>query len=230
MTILTSPKSPTYHKMPKNGPAAIYQRLCQLTSTLLTRFRKRLGGRYHLLLPVLQGLLRCLFRPIPLPTSSKHPQIRDHQPPWLPTTSNTTTTSTMTDPLPSNSATHFTRLLTSLCDPTASSVSTKRNPSHHRSSTTGLGLVLPLTDATKKAKSIAGQYTQYLVIEYARCQLQGALPPDVKAALMPGLYAVLDVMGRDVMRGMNAAMDSSQRAIFKGLYDDYLRFGRWDQN
>jgi nucleolar pre-ribosomal-associated protein 2 len=71
---------------------------------------------------------------------------------------------------------------------------------------------------------------QYLVMEYARCQLQGQLPPEVKTALMPGLYAVLDVMPQDLMRGMNAAMDSSSRAIFKGLYEDYQRFGRWNQS
>jgi nucleolar pre-ribosomal-associated protein 2 len=195
--------------MPTNGPSAIYQRLCSLTSVLLTRFRKRLGGRYHLLLPVLQGLLRCLFRPIPIPVSSKQPQLHHHQPPWLLVST--------TEPLASKSATQYTRLLTSLCDPTASSVSSSR----HRAR---------LTDDTKKAKSIAGQYMQYLIMEYARCQLQGQLPPEVKTALMPGLYAVLDVIPRDLMRGMNAAMDSSSRAIFKGLYEDYQRFGRWNQS
>jgi hypothetical protein len=209
LTSLTSPKSLKLDSMPTNGPSAIYQRLCSLTSVLLTRFRKRLGGRYHLLLPVLQGLLRCLFRPIPIPVSSKQPQLHHHQPPWLLVST--------TEPLTSKSATQYTRLLTSLCDPTASSVSSSR----HRAR---------LTDDTKKAKSIAGQYMQYLIMEYARCQLQGQLPPEVKAALMPGLYAVLDVMSRDLMRGMNAAMDSSSRAIFKGLYEDYQRFGRWNQS
>jgi hypothetical protein len=210
LTLLTSPDAPEFETMPTNGPSAIYQRLCSLTSVLLTRFRKRLGGRYHLLLPVLQGLLRCLFRPIPTPASSKQPQIHHHQPPWL--------TNSDTEPLTAKSATQYTRLLTSLCDPTASSVKHSRSPS------------AGLTDDTKKAKSIAGQYMQYLVMEYARCQLQGQLLPEVKAALMPGLYTVLDVMSRDLMRGMNAAMDSSSRAIFKGLYEDYQRFGRWNHN
>jgi hypothetical protein len=209
LTSLTSPASLKFDSMPTSGPSAIYQRLCSLTSILLTRFRKRLGGRYHLLLPVFQGLLRCLFRPIPIPASSKQPQIRHHQPPWL--------LISTTEPLTSKSATQYTRLLTSLCDPTASSVSSSR----HRT---------PLTDDTKKAKSMAGQYMQYLVMEYARCQLQGQLPAEVKTALMPGLYAVLDVMPRDLMRGMNAAMDSSSRAIFKGLYEDYQHFGRWNQS
>jgi Urb2/Npa2 family len=210
LTLLTSPKSPKFENMPYNGPSAIYQRLCSLTSVLLTRFRKRLGGRYHLLLPVLQGLLRCLFQPIPIPTSSKQPQIRHHHPPWL--------LNPDMEPLTAKSATRYTRLLTSLCDPTASSVKHSRRTS------------AALTDDTKKARSIAGQYMQYLIMEYARCQLQGQLPPEVKAALMPGLYVVLDVMSRDLMGGMNAAMDSSSRAIFKGLYEDYQRFGRWNQN
>lgn len=210
LTILTSHHAPTFESMPINGPSAIYQRLCSLTSVLLTRFRKRLGGRYHLLLPVLQGLLRCLFRPLPIPTTSKQPQIRRHQPPWL--------TTSEAEPLTPKSATEYTRLLTSLCNPTTTSVK------HSRRASAGL------TDETKKAKSISGQYMQYLVMEYAQCQLQGHLPPEVKAALMPGLYAVLDAMSRDLMRATNAAMDSSSRAIFKGLYEDYQRFGRWNQN
>ena len=210
LTSLSSPNAPVFESMPKNGPSAIYQRLCSLASVLLTRFRKRLGGRYHLLLPILQGLLRCLFRPVPTPASSKQPQIRHHQPPWL--------LHANTEPLDAKSATQYTRLLTSLCNPTASSVK------HSRGASAGL------TDDTKKAKSISGQYMQYLVMEYARCQLQGQLPPEVKTSLMPGLYAVLDVMPRELMRGMNAAMGSSSRAIFKGLYEDYQRFGRWNQN
>ena len=224
LTLMTASNAPTFTTMPNNSPAAIYQRLCSLTSLLLTRHRKRLGGRYHILLPLLQGLLRCLFRPIPLPASSKHPQIRHHHPPWL--TANSAATTTTTEPLAAKSATQFTRLLTLLCDPTASSVKQRYSRRAAASTSSAAGL----TDDTKKAKSIAGQYMQYLVMEYARCQLQGQLPPAVKAALMPGLYAVLDVMSRDLMRGMNAAMDSSSRAIFKGLYDDYQRFGRWNQN
>lgn len=212
ITLLTSRSSPTFSTMPHSGPSAIYQRLCSLTSILLTRFRKRLGGRYHLVLPVLQGLLRCLFQAIPIPVSSKQPQIRQHHPSWL--------LRPDTEPLTAKSATQYTRLLTSLCDPTASSVKQARHA----------GTAAALTDDTKKARSIAGQYMQYLVMEYALCQLQGQLPPGVKAALMPGLYAVLDAMPRDLMRGMNAAMDSSSRAIFKGLYEDYQRFGRWNQN
>ena len=71
---------------------------------------------------------------------------------------------------------------------------------------------------------------QYLVMEYARCSLDGEIKSEVKEKLMPGMYNVLDAMSRDVMRGMNAAMDPSSRAIFKGLYDDWTRFGKWDKS
>jgi nucleolar pre-ribosomal-associated protein 2 len=86
-----------------------------------------------------------------------------------------------------------------------------------------------LIDETKKAKSIAGQYLKYVVAEYTQCSLRGALLPDVKAALMPGLYAVLDVMSKETLRSLNAGLDASSRAVFKSLYDDYVKFGKWNQ-
>ena len=66
-------------------------------------------------------------------------------------------------------------------------------------------------------------------MEYARCQLEARIEPEVRTALMPGLYAVFDVMGMESMRTLNAAVDASGRAIFKGLYDDYRRFGKWKE-
>lgn len=193
---------------PKILPTAapiIFERLCHLLAIILARYRIRLGGRYHLLLPALSNLLHCLFasNPNSLTTQS---QLLFHSklPPWI---------HSYPTKLSKDSATHLTRLLTSICDPTPSSVKMAHNS---------------LTDETKKARSIAGQYMQYFIAEYAHCQLHGRIQGEAKAALMPGLYAVLDVMGREVMRGMNAKMDASQKAIWRGLYEDYGRFGRWN--
>lgn len=115
--------------------------------------------------------------------------------------------------LSKDSSVHLTRLLTSICDPTPSSVKRSHNP---------------LTDETKKARRVAGEYMQYFIAEYASCKLDGRIEAGAKEGLMPGLYAVLDVMGREVMRCMNAKMDASRRAIFKGLYEDWMKFGRWN--
>lgn len=113
-------------------------------------------------------------------------------------------------------ATAFGRLLSMICDPTVSSVTRTRNRSR-----------LELNDETKKARSIAGQHLPYVIMEFCGCQLTGRLLPGMRAALNAGLYAVLAVISPDMMRTMNAAMASSSRSVFKALYDDYKRFGRW---
>ena len=202
IAITTSSQGPNI----SNAAPIIFERLCRLLSVVLGRYRIRLGGRHHLLLPALYGLLRCLFAADPgsLTTPS---QLLFHSklPPWIHWTAARSA---------HESAPYLTRLLTSICDPTPSSV--KRA---HRNS---------LTDETKKARNTAGQYMLYFIAEYTDCQLNGRIEVQAKAALMPGLYAVLDAMGKEVMRAMNAKMSSSQKAIFKALYEDYVRFGKWD--
>lgn len=195
-------------QIPSDQAGIIYGRLCRLMGTLINLYRRKLGGRFHLILPVTQGLLRCLFT-----TGSQHrksTRAQPDQPPWLASSNSGLTT---------EHAVQYTRVITSICDPTMSAVHTQRGPGGS-----------DLTDPTKKAKRVAGQHLQYLVMDYAQCQLRSSLTPDMKAALMPALYAVLDVMSKDTMRTMNAAMDSSSRAVFKGLYDDYNRFGKWNKN
>ena len=194
---------------------AIFDRLTGIIAILLTRFRRRLQSRYHLLLPCLQNLLGCLYFPgseiinAREQKSEQQLEFLDHLPFWLTGTSQA---------LPPSSAAKFTRLLTSICDPTASTAA-------RISSNTS-----ELNDATKKARSIAGQYMQYLIMEYTYCTLSGQPgSPAVTARLMPGLYACLDCMPRDLVRCMNDAMDPSSRAVFKGLWEDYGKFGKWDR-
>ncbi|RAH65113.1 ribosome biogenesis protein URB2 [Aspergillus aculeatinus CBS 121060] len=199
----------------KSGPCidpayagTVYIRLCRIMGLLLGLHRQKLGGRFHLINPVISGLLDCLFaRSKKRSRSMLHEKKSGQQPYWL-------------APLQASHAVHFTRLLTSLCDPTVSAVS--------RPTQSGVGFE-GLTDQTKKAKRIAGQYLQYLIQDYTQSALRGSLSPDVKAAIIPGLYAVLDVMSRDTMRALNAGLDVSGRAVFKALYDDYVKFGKWNK-
>lgn len=122
-------------------------------------------------------------------------------------------------PLGPTQATAFTRLLTAICDPTLSSVQTAKHGSKQT-----------LTSATNRARRLAGQHLSYLLIEYSRCQLHSRLPPDVKAALLPGLYAIFDAANQDTLRMINAVSDPASREIFKALYRDYDRFGRWRED
>ncbi len=175
----------------------IYLGLCRLFGTLLAAHRKKLGGRYHLVVPALQGLLRPLF----IPYAIRTPLIESH---LMGKAS-----------LGKSHAAAYARLLTTLCSPTVSAVARPRTNNTRQE----------LNDETKKARSIAGQHLPYVIMDYCTCQLKGRLLPEMKTALDPGLYAMLDVVQPEVMRTMNAAMDSTSRSIFKALYEEYKRLG-----
>lgn len=211
IAITTSSQGPI---LPNTAAPIIFERLCRILGVVLGRYRIRLGGRYHLLLPALYGLLHCLFAADQTSlTTPSQLSFYSKLPPWIRSSNSTKAAATK---LTRSSSTHLTRLLTTLCDPTPSSVKHKAHNS--------------LTDETQKARRIAGEYMQYFVAEYAHCQLNGRIDVEAKEGLIPGLYAVLDVMGREVMRGMNSRMGASEKAIWKGLYGDWRRWGRWDGN
>ncbi|KAK2744931.1 hypothetical protein FQN57_004060 [Myotisia sp. PD_48] len=187
--------------------STIYTRLCNLLGTVFGLYRQKLSGRFQLLLPIMQALLRCLFNQDQTRPSGNFKGRLDF-PPWM-----------GRERLQPEHSTQYSRLLGALCDPTVSSV--QRNQGGHHSTA-------QLHDNTKKVKSLAGQYLQYLIMEYTGCQLRGYMSPEMKTALMPGMYIILDVMSQSTMRAMNSALDSSGRAVFKSLYDNYIRFGKWN--
>ena len=171
----------------------LYTGLCRLLATVLRIHRAKIGGRYHLVLPALQGLLGCLFTPYARYDGSREPEVFTEA-----------------------HAVEYARILTMICDPTVSAVTRSKKRSR-----------IELNDETKKARSIAGQYLQYLIMEYCGYQLKGRISPEIRSALNVGLWAILEVVSKDVMRTMNAAMDQDRRSVFKALYDDFRKFGKW---
>ena len=91
-----------------------------------------------------------------------------------------------------------------------------------------------LDSATDAAKRAAG-LDMYAVLEaYIKLQLDppgaggvGAVPRDVRAALEPGIYSVLSITPHGCRRVMNESLDANGRALFRSLYADYKKFGRW---
>jgi nucleolar pre-ribosomal-associated protein 2 len=67
-------------------------------------------------------------------------------------------------------------------------------------------------------------------MEFCSLQLKGKMAQEHRNALNPGLYAVFDAMTADVQRAVNEALDPMQRAVYKGLYEDWKKFGRWEGN
>lgn len=209
-------------------PNHIFDRLCAILTTLLIRYRRRLTGRHHLLLLALQALLKCLFYPPSRQKLSTNPGTSASKatflsslPHWLnpPTQSSSHT-------LPPTSATKFSRVLQTLCDPSASSARRATKRRHHDISD---NRDLNLVDETRLLRRQVSQHTQYLLQTYCQTTLDGYISPEVKEKLMPGLYAVCNAMDMEVMKGMNSAMNESQRAVWKDLYGEWRRWGKWNQ-
>ena len=179
---------------------SIYLGLCRLFKTALVMHRRKLGGRYHLIIRALQCLLRCLF--IPYKTLQDSQASAEEKMAYA--------------GYGEVQAAAYAGLLTTLCDPTVSAVSRSRQTSRQE-----------LNDETQKARSIAGQHLQYVVEEFCICQLEGRLLPPMRMAVSVGLWAIFDVMSQGVMRNLNAAMGSASRSVFKALYDEYRRSGQW---
>ncbi|KAK5087104.1 hypothetical protein LTR05_004275 [Lithohypha guttulata] len=209
-------------------PNHIYDRLCTILFVLLTRYRKRLTGRYDLLVPGLQNMLKCLFYPPTRNqlnmTPSTYPTkaaFLNSLPQWLNPGSRT---SNLT--LPPSSAASYSRVLQTLCDPSAS---TARRTVRRRHDPSIAQTNLNLTDETRILRRQVSQHTQYLLQTYCQAMLDGYIALEAKDKLMPGLYAVIEATDIEVLRGVNAGMNESQRAIWKDLYADWRRYGRWNR-
>jgi nucleolar pre-ribosomal-associated protein 2 len=66
-------------------------------------------------------------------------------------------------------------------------------------------------------------------MEYIRMQLGARLEPELKSALLPGLYAILDAMTVEGRQVLNAELDAEGRAVWRVLYAEWNRFGRWTE-
>jgi nucleolar pre-ribosomal-associated protein 2 len=186
------------HKVMSITPKA-YPRLCRLVQVIVRRHRLRLEGHFHLLVSVLQSLLRALicYPYQAMDGAWEGGLIKD-----------------------SSSFTHwakhakaFARLVTMVCEPTPGSVARSQQSS--------------LDSATDAAKRYAGQYMYLVLMLYIKLQLEQNVPHDVREALEPGVFAVLDITSPEGRRIMNDALDASGRAIMKDLYKQYLKFGKW---
>ncbi|KAF2646531.1 hypothetical protein P280DRAFT_544877 [Massarina eburnea CBS 473.64] len=190
---------------------AIFTRLCETARLLLMLQRGRIGGRFHLLLPLLQNLLLCLF----IPNAGRGAAL----PPWL----DSFATSQPVRLTPAN-ASAYTRLLRTLCSPTQSSV--QRHYSRSQTSKK------ELNDPVKAARDYASQYMYALLSSFCLYQLYGRLEPQVREKLMPGIWEVVEVgsLDRQSLDAMFEGLGKSEQDIWRGIWRDWEReHGRKDR-
>ncbi|KAI2639627.1 Urb2/Npa2 family-domain-containing protein [Hypomontagnella submonticulosa] len=183
----------------RKAAGEIYDRLYKLVALVLKRHRLRLRGHFPILLTTLRALLITLLAE---PSSDIANAAFSHaRPPWLESR------------LQSRHAELFTRLLTLICEPSAASVARARSSD--------------LDSATDAAKRAAGQ-DMFTVLElYIKLQLEVTVPRDIRKALEPGVYSVLDITPQGCRRILNESLDANGRAIFRQMFADYKKFGKW---
>ncbi|KAI1212229.1 Urb2/Npa2 family-domain-containing protein [Annulohypoxylon truncatum] len=201
-TTLSSVVHVCSQKGPKiHGPNAageVYDKLYKLVALVLKRHRLRLRGHFPILLAALRALLSTLLSD---PTSTASVPSLQARPPWLEIR------------LKGRHADRFTRLLTLICEPSAASVARTRSSE--------------LDSATDAAKRTAGQ-DMFTVLElYIKLQLEVTIPRDVRKALELGVYSILDITPQGCRRVLNESLDANGRAIFRQMFADYKKFGKW---
>jgi nucleolar pre-ribosomal-associated protein 2 len=196
--------TPGSHKFLLSEAARVYLRLCQITNLLLVLHRKNFGGRMHLLVPVLQSLANPLFQPDGTGSAS-----RCQKPPsWL---------STRKPVLGQAHATAYSRILHTLAEPTASST----RAHHHRAADSTRNPWL--TDETRKAREYAARYIPYVLAHLCAMHLVGHIPPELRRAVLPGVWVCVEAVPREGLRGMNASLGRDDRAIWASLWAEWSR-------
>jgi nucleolar pre-ribosomal-associated protein 2 len=112
----------------------------------------------------------------------------------------------------------FSRLVTLVCEPTVASVSSRSSRAAGNS----------LLDSEKdRAKRYAGAHMYLVLMQYVKLQLEHFMPHGVREVLETAMYSVLDITTPDGLKIMNDGMDPSGRIIFKELWKQYQKFGKW---
>jgi nucleolar pre-ribosomal-associated protein 2 len=192
--------APGSHQYLQGHAPKVYLRLCQITNAILSFHRKNISGRMHLLVPFIQTLMNPLF----IMHANSKPAVFQKSPSWL---------SNRIHDLDATHATAFSRIILTLTQPTVSSSLT-----HYRSYNNPL-----LIDETRRARQYAAQFVPYILAHFCGLHLIGRLSPEIRKALLPGIWACIEAVPREGLRGMNAGMGREDRAIWSALWAEWSR-------
>ncbi|KAL5114144.1 hypothetical protein ACEQ8H_007988 [Pleosporales sp. CAS-2024a] len=195
----TSRSSPA---LPSDRASHIFSRLCETARLVLLVHRSKTGGRSHLLVPLLQGLLLCLFVPAS-PRSGNLPF-------WL---RSNTSEPVCLEPI---DAAHYVRLIGALCNPPQSSIA-KAHQQTRKSK--------ELNDPVKAARERTSHFLYPLLASYCRFQLSGRLLPAVRAKLLPGLWEVITTasLHKEELDTMFAGLSRSEKDVWRSVWAEWER-------
>lgn len=182
----------------------------------MTLHRRRVrGGRYHLVVAALQSLLHCIYKR-KVPGERKKSDKVVH-PPWLllPTSycnSKTYIGRTDTASIARKRVEGFNRLVTTFCEPSASSVRDRTRKKNDHS------LVHSVRDREKRevASCVGG-----LLGEILKGGLEGGFEGDITVSV----GAIFEALGPEGVKAFAKTVDRESRAMLRELWDEYNRVG-----
>jgi len=202
LTVACSPACP--HLQGSATPDDIFDSIGSVTLSLLQLYHRRLSSKYHLLVRLLQTILHLFIlttplAPRPLRTTLSRP------PPWL------------ISPCTVPSAKLFSRILTMWADPPST---LWRSESKRQKMT---------SNVAKTGKAVS-KHVPWFMMEYVALLAEYpelVIEQGVQKALAEGVYALFGVLGTYEREMCMAALDGSGRGIFKNLWEEWNKFGRF---
>lgn len=88
-----------------------------------------------------------------------------------------------------------------------------------------------LVDEARKEKAHVGQFVPFVLHDYCSKILTNGMEGELREALIPGIWAMIEAIelnSSDGIRVISAAMNNSERAVLRSLYEDWKRFGKWE--
>ncbi|GAB7350404.1 hypothetical protein MBLNU459_g1021t2 [Dothideomycetes sp. NU459] len=87
-----------------------------------------------------------------------------------------------------------------------------------------------LVDETRKLRIQVGQHVHQILHYFCVLILNGKLGEGMRDSLKPGLWAVIEVIEMDAneskgVKALSACMGNAERAVLRGIWEEYRRFG-----
>ncbi|KAG7905424.1 hypothetical protein KL906_005090 [Ogataea polymorpha] len=108
----------------------------------------------------------------------------------------------------------YQRLVGNLCEISASSVTNAETDSS-------------LTRTVSYMKYHLRKFASLLIMNYLKFYLIYRLEPATKEALEASMFVIFDLLTTNELNYINANLDPQARVVYKVLYDDYKKFGKW---
>ncbi|GME84866.1 unnamed protein product [[Candida] boidinii] len=115
--------------------------------------------------------------------------------------------------------------MSNLCEPSGSFVS---GSSHSTSDSSASAVALTSTMSTLKAR--LRKSLPSVILNYISLAVRYNMNLEIKEIVVDSLFLIFDVLTMNELKLINSSLDSQGRTLFKSVYDDYKKYGKWRED